>query len=63
MRIEDGFQQTPLSLPPAWDDDLALQGVLQRLLPDKVYGEIDQELKGFQDRLAGRKLGFVPTSL
>lgn len=55
MLIDQGFQQQPLSLPPAWDDDLALKALLRRLLPAPVYAELDVELKGFQERLAGRK--------
>lgn len=58
MLIHEGFQQSPLTLPPAWDDDGVLTALLRRVLPASVYDELDVELKGFQERLAGRKLTF-----
>ncbi|KAL8276964.1 hypothetical protein RQP46_010599 [Phenoliferia psychrophenolica] len=59
MHIQDGFQQTPYSLPPAWDSELAFKALLRRQLPPATYAALDSELKAFQVRLAGplRKLG------
>ncbi|KAL8276877.1 hypothetical protein RQP46_010705 [Phenoliferia psychrophenolica] len=58
MHIQDGFQQTPYSLPPAWDSELTLKALLRRQLPPAMYAALDVELKAFQVRLAGplRKL-------
>ncbi|GAA5888670.1 hypothetical protein JCM6882_009043 [Rhodosporidiobolus microsporus] len=51
MRIHEGFQQTPLSLPQAYTDDRALQALLRRLLPAEVHAKVDQELRRFEQRL------------
>ena len=54
MLINEGYQQAPHALPPAWDSDLPLKSLLRRILPSAVYAEVDDHLRGFQDRLAGR---------
>jgi hypothetical protein len=61
MLINEGFQQTAYSLPPAWDGDLPLKALIRRTLPAEIYREVDQECKGFQKRLAGRRLSFCST--
>ncbi|GAA5866400.1 hypothetical protein JCM8547_000766 [Rhodosporidiobolus lusitaniae] len=53
MRIEEGFQQTPLRLPLAYTGDAALRPLLERLLPREVFERVDEELKQFEQRLAG----------
>ncbi|GAA6060682.1 hypothetical protein JCM10212_005064 [Sporobolomyces blumeae] len=53
MRIEEGFQQTPLQLPLAYTDDHALRSLLERVLPSNVFQATEDDLKRFEKRLAG----------
>ncbi|SCV70475.1 BQ2448_1869 [Microbotryum intermedium] len=53
MLISEGFQQTPYTLPPAWDSAMSLKAVIRRLVPKEVYAKIDGDCKTFQERIAG----------
>ncbi|GAA5929892.1 hypothetical protein JCM1841_001252 [Sporobolomyces salmonicolor] len=53
MRVEEGFQQTPLELPLAYTGDPALQSLLERELPRPVFEQVREELTSFEQRLAG----------
>ncbi|SGZ26196.1 BQ5605_C024g09857 [Microbotryum silenes-dioicae] len=53
MLISEGFQQTPYTLPPAWDSATPLKAVIRRLVPKQVYTKIDGDCKVFQERIAG----------
>ena len=59
MRIEDGFQQRPISLPPAFSGDEPLKALLLRLLPGDVHRFIAADLERFEHRLAGRASCFT----
>ncbi|GAA5832373.1 hypothetical protein JCM11251_006426 [Rhodosporidiobolus azoricus] len=52
MRIEEGFQQVPLTLALAYSDDHVLQSLLERLLPAEVHAKVDQELRRFEQGIA-----------
>ncbi|GAA5896133.1 uncharacterized protein JCM6883_001725 [Sporobolomyces salmoneus] len=58
MRAEEGFQQPPLEIPLAWSSDSALQALIERILPPRIFQRVEAEFKGFEQRLAGpiRKL-------
>ncbi|GAA6003787.1 hypothetical protein JCM10207_003599 [Rhodosporidiobolus poonsookiae] len=53
MRIEEGFQQTPLQLPLPYSSDHHLQAVLQRMAGNEVGRKVDEELRRFEQRVAG----------
>ncbi|GAA5850068.1 hypothetical protein JCM9279_004900 [Rhodotorula babjevae] len=53
MRIEDGFQQRPISLPPAYSHDDPLKALLLRLLPGEIHRNVAADLEHFELRLAG----------
>lgn len=55
MKVEDGFQQTPIVLPLPYTGDQALQSLLERTLPHSVHGKVDSELRKFERRIAGRE--------
>jgi hypothetical protein len=56
MKVEQGFQQVRIELPPAYESDFGLKQLLERFLPPSILKPIDQELKDFQLKLKGRKL-------
>ncbi|GAA5933039.1 hypothetical protein JCM3775_005296 [Rhodotorula graminis] len=53
MRIEEGFQQRPISLPPAYTGDEPLKALLVRLLPGNVHRFVAADLERFEHRIAG----------
>ncbi|GAA5929976.1 uncharacterized protein JCM15063_004681 [Sporobolomyces koalae] len=53
MKIEEGFQQNPLTLTRAYSDDPALRALLERTLPASIFNEIELEFEAFERRLAG----------
>ena len=55
MLISEGFQQPPLQIPPGYTTDPVFQCLLERILPPQIFQRVDQELKQFQVRLAGRE--------
>lgn len=55
MRVEQGFQQTPLKLPLPYSSDHALHSLLERTLPHSIHGKVDDELRQFEKRIAGRE--------
>ncbi|BGP33463.1 hypothetical protein JCM10296v2_005265 [Rhodotorula toruloides] len=65
MKVEQGFQQTPLVLPLPYTSDHALQSLLGRTLPHSVHGKVDDELRHFERRIAGpiRDLASVADTL
>ena len=56
MKAEQGFQQVRLEVPLAYSEDPALQALLKRVFSEQVFEQVDQELKRFEGRLAGREL-------
>ncbi|GAA6010646.1 hypothetical protein JCM11491_003008 [Sporobolomyces phaffii] len=69
MKVEQGFQQTPLDIPLAYSTDTALQALLERVLPSRIFAQVHDELETFELRLAGpvrqhaRKIDLSPQSL
>ncbi|GAA5914986.1 hypothetical protein JCM8208_005023 [Rhodotorula glutinis] len=53
MRIEDGFQQPPISLRPPYSGDEPLNALLLRLLPGEVHRVVAADLERFEHRIAG----------
>ncbi|KAA1469851.1 acyl-CoA dehydrogenase/oxidase C-terminal [Dentipellis sp. KUC8613] len=67
MRVEEGFQQTAFADDSPYTSDPVLQGLLKRLLPDRVHREVDLDLKRFEQEVVTnvRSLGDIsyPPSL
>ncbi|BGP09477.1 hypothetical protein JCM10049v2_005348 [Rhodotorula toruloides] len=65
MKVEQGFQQTPLTLPPPYSSDHALHSLLERTLPHSIHGKVDDELRQFEKRIAGpiRELAAIADTL
>ncbi|BGP25901.1 acyl-CoA dehydrogenase [Rhodotorula toruloides] len=65
MKVEQGFQQTPVTLPLPYTCDQALQSLLERTLPRPIHGKVDDELRQFETRIAGpiRELASVADTL
>ena len=56
MLIHEGFQQVvPQLSSSTWTDDVALQAVVKRLVPSEVFTRIDEDLKAFERKIAGRE--------
>jgi len=55
MLISEGFQQPPLQIPLAYSTDPVFEALLERILPAQTFRQVDEELKQFEVRLAGRE--------
>ncbi|KAH7922943.1 hypothetical protein BV22DRAFT_1036936 [Leucogyrophana mollusca] len=47
MRVEDGFQPTPFVEGNAYTSDPVLPGLLKRILPDRIFAEVEPDLTRF----------------
>lgn len=56
MLISEGFQQTPYTLPPAWQSATFLRAIIRRIVPANVYQAIDADCLHLEERLKGNIL-------